>query len=224
MASSVDICNGALAKIGHSPVITSISPPDGSQESRFCAFIYPQALKAALEMYDWSFSRTRKAAVQVKNTSATWRYAYAVPALCLRINKIIRGEAATDALDVASEAVDYDAEYYPFQAGSPTLVERQNFVLESTQDGDVIIFTNVADAVILYTKNVTDTSKFPAMFIEGLEHLIASKLAGIIVKGKEGVAISQTNLQLSEHWFSKAANNDASQNQETTPHLPPWVI
>ena len=55
MASAVDICNLALARLGDSATVASIDPPEGSAQSEHCARFYPLARRQIFEAHNWSF-------------------------------------------------------------------------------------------------------------------------------------------------------------------------
>lgn len=52
----IDICNNALADIGHDREITSLDPAaDSSAEARRCALFYPRALADIVHRHPWRF-------------------------------------------------------------------------------------------------------------------------------------------------------------------------
>ena len=65
MATQVQICNLALAKLGDEAQVTGIAPSDGSMQANYCALFYPQALNVLLSKHAWSFATVTAA------TSAT---------------------------------------------------------------------------------------------------------------------------------------------------------
>lgn len=68
MASAVDICNLALARLGDSATVASIDPPEGSAQSEHCARFYPLARRQIFEAHNWSFLiRREKLAHSIKS-------------------------------------------------------------------------------------------------------------------------------------------------------------
>ena len=72
MASDVDICNLALSFLGDDANVSSISPPEGSQQSEHCARFYPIARDGLLQMHNWNWASRRRAS-EVRSSSPTAR-------------------------------------------------------------------------------------------------------------------------------------------------------
>lgn len=195
MASVVQICNMALSHIGSEARVSSISPPDGSVEAGHCAMFYDLARTELLEPGNWAFSLKRATLAEVTNHSTGWPYAYAKPSNCLRALRILR-PSFTQGLVVDPHAGD--------SGSAPFDIE-----------GDVI-FTNAPDAVLVYVQDVTDSTKFPASFTSALSYLLASYLAGPIIKGNEGVrvgdAMRQRALALADASATASANASSAES------------
>lgn len=202
MASVVQICNMALSHIGSEARVSSINPPDGSVEAGHCATFYDLARTELLEPGNWAFALKRAALAEVTNPSAAWAYAYAKPSNCLRALRILRPSIAAAVLtrNLALEPHTDD------RGGATFDVE-----------GDVIL-TNEPDAVLLYVQDVTDSTKFPASFTSALSYLLASYLAGPIIKGNEGVRVGDAMRQRAMTLADIAAT--ASANASSAESLP----
>ena len=199
MASEVDVCNLALARLGDAALVSSISPPDGSAQAGHCAAFYPMVRDYLLERYAWSFSLTRAALVQLSATPPSgWLYYYAYPAKVMNLLAIYLQNAPDD-----SSPCTFDQEVLP--------------------DGTPAILCNVNGVVAKYTLFVTNTTLWSPLFIDSLSYHLAAALAGPIIKGPEGVAISRQMFALGESAFGKATVSDASQRRIKTTHIPPWV-
>jgi hypothetical protein len=179
MASVVQICNMALSHIGSEARVSSISPPDGSVEAGHCDTFYDVARTEMLEPGNWAFALKRIALAQVVNPSTVWAYAYAKPADCQRALRILRPSIAVTVFtqDLRVEPHTDDRDSAPFDI-----------------EGNVIL-TNQADAVLVYSQDVTDSTKFPASFTSALSYLLASYLAGPIIKGNDGMRIGDSMRQ-----------------------------
>lgn len=173
MASIVQICNMALSHIGAGPLISSISPPDGSVEAGYCATFYDIARTELLEPGTWSFALKRATLAPVTNASEVWTYAYALPSDCLRALRILRPSLAVTVFNQDEVALRQDD-----RDGAPFDLEAQ------------VLYTDQADAVLVYTIDVTDTARFTGSFTATLSYLLASYLAGPIIKGNEGARLS----------------------------------
>lgn len=173
MASIVQICNMALSHIGAGPLISSISPPDGSVEAGYCATFYDIARTELLEPGTWSFALKRAALAPVTNASDVWTYAYALPSDCLRALRILRPSLAVTVFNQDEVALRQDD-----RDGAPFDLEAQ------------VLYTDQPDAVLVYTVDVTDSARFTGSFTATLSYLLASYLAGPIIKGNEGARLS----------------------------------
>lgn len=190
MSNAVEICNLALGHIGSDANVASISPPDGSVESGYCARYYPLARKLTIAMAQWSFATTRKALAEVTNESNVWQFAYAQPADCIKPYRVLKA-GATNEQDGAS------------------------FTIEGG-----VIYTNEAEATLVYTRDITDTTKFSPEFISALSWMIASYLAGPIIKGNEGAnaAVKLRERAIAETRLASAG--DANRSSETHGAVP----
>ena len=194
MASVVQLCNMALSHIGSEARVSSISPPDSSVEAGYCATFYDLARTELLDPGNWAFALKRTALAEVTNPSTVWAYAYAKPSNCLRALRIL----LTRNLAFQPHTDD--------RGGAAFDVE-----------GDVIL-TNEPDAVLLYVQDVTDSTKFPASFTSALSYLLASYLAGPIIKGNEGVRVGDAMRQRAMTLADIAAT--ASANASSAESLP----
>ena len=84
-------------------------------------------------------------------------------------------------------------------------------------EGEVIL-TNEPDAVLLYVQDVTDSTRFPASFISSLSYLLASYLAGPIIKGNDGARLGDSMRQRALSLADVAAT--ASANASSAESLP----
>lgn len=220
MPNVIDLCNEALANIGDGANVSNIDPPDGSAQADHCKRFYPIARDVVLEMHDWGFASLRATLAPVSFAFTQWKFAYAVPNLCLRVRAIL-DPAATDDY---SEPTAYDVS--PFW--TPQLLQGvytpQPFEIETDPaTGNRIILTNQENAVARYTVQVTDPAKFSPMFCQALVALLSSKLAGPIIKGDEGRKAAVTWLQLADSYVKRAALSDANQRRSDITHIVPWV-
>ena len=194
MASVVQICNMALSHIGSEARVSSISPPDGSVEAGHCATFYDQARTEMLEPGNWAFALKRQLLAQVTNTSNAWAYAYTKPADCQRALRILRPSVAVTVFTQDRIAYPHtdDRDSAPFDV-----------------EGEVL-YTNEPDAVLVYTCDVTDTTKFPASFVSALSYLLAAYVAGPIVKGNEGVRVGDAMRQRAQALADLSATSSAN--------------
>jgi len=190
VANAVEICNLALGHLGSEANVASISPPDGSAEAGYCARYFPIARKLTIAMAQWSFATKRGELAEVTNPSKVWMFAYTLPSNCIKPYRILKSGATTE------------------QDGAAFAIE------------DNTIFTNESNAVLVYTRDVTDTTRYTPEFISAMSWVLASYLAGPIIKGNEG---ANAALKLRERGLAEtrlASAGDANRSSETHGALP----
>lgn len=198
MASEVTICNLALAHLGDSATVSSLYPPEGSAQAEHCSRFYPVARDTLLEMAAWNFATRRGTLAQVDNPTTTWLYAYAMPA------------GVVKALAVLPEGASDDA-------------DSVSYVIETDSGGNKIVLTNEPNAVLRYVALVTDTTRFSSLFTTALTWLLASMLAGPIIKGDTGAAEAQRCLAQFRLWVAQAEASDANQRRVNVQPVTPWM-
>lgn len=187
MASEVDICNLALSHFGEQANISSINPPDGSAQAEQAARFYPIARNELLEAHPWTFASKRIALAELSNDRTDWAYRYAIPSDCLKPRRVLPDGYADSEND-----------------GSP-------YEWEGTS-----LYTNEANATLVYTYLLTDTTKFSALMVVALSWRLAAYLAGPIVKDATG-RIQATlgrnaDIKLGE---ARVSNANATRNRAT---------
>ncbi|MBE25431.1 MAG: hypothetical protein CMM33_08435 [Rhodospirillaceae bacterium] len=183
MASAVDICNLALGHIGNKAEITAIVPPDGSAEAAQCGKFYPIARDECLSEFDWGFAKRRQVLAQISGTAPSgWEYWYTVPNPYLVARQLVVEE--------------YDT---PVQ-----------FTTESHETHGTIILANTNNAELWYTAIITDTTKYPPLFIHALSWLLASYLSLPLTREPK---IKEISVQQYNANMGKAKAIDASQGK-----------
>lgn len=207
MASSIDICNLALAHLGEIPNISSIDPPEGSAHAEKCERFYPIARDAALEMRNWSFALKRATLAQVENDHPERGFKYALPSDCIRAIGV--GQPGASSSSSLFGAIYPDT---PIAGGKP-----------ATEDFDIeggFLFTRAEDAELLYLYRITDTTKFPPLFVNAVAWLLASYLAGAITRGMD---IKQWCYEMFERELVLSAQSVANAGQTTNHYTPDWI-
>ncbi|WP_206169522.1 hypothetical protein [Variovorax guangxiensis] len=192
MASEVDISNLALSYLGDEAEVTSIKPPDGTAQAAHCGRFYPMARNELLEMHPWSFAVVRVSLnVIASGAPSEWAFAYALPAKYLRALAILLPDALDDK-------------------------HGEDFIVESDQDGNGVIYTNVEAATLRYVRLVEDPTKFTPGFTSALARLLASKLAGPILKGATGMQVAQAQLKIFLVELANAKTQDSNSGQRSS--------
>lgn len=218
MASDVDICNLALAELGDVAAVSSINPPDQSAQAGHCSRFYPIARDALLEMHTWGFATLRVQLAEVTNPYSQWQHAYATPSDALNYLEVFDPNAVDD-YTVGLQMVGTVPGSIQNGIGIYT---PQPFVVE-TLNGQETIFTNQANAMLRYTRTVSNTAEFSPTFVVGLAKLLSSFLAGPLIKGEEGRAVAQSKMQEFNAWKEKAVESDANQRKVALVQGATWM-
>jgi hypothetical protein len=198
MSSEVDIVNLALAHLGEDATVSSIDPPEGSAEAEHAAMFYPMARDTLLEMHEWRFATKRTLLALTASDTFEWAYAYALPSSMLRALAVLPETSSAE-----DDGEDYD---------------------QQLDAADVqIILTNCEDASLKYTARVTDTTRFPPLFVTALSWLLASHMAGPLIKGDAGRKVSASCLQTAMGFLAQAKVSDANQRKVQPEHTPGWI-
>lgn len=186
MSSAVDICNLALAHLGDDATVSSIDPPEGSAQAEHCARFYPIARRMLIAMHTWGFATKRaNLALLIDVPPAGWAYAYALPNPCMKPVVVYTPEQIDNFDLVSGDLPSQDVGDF----------NTQDFVVETLTSGTKVIYTNVENAVLLYLVDVTNTTRFDPLFEIALARLLASMLAGPVIKGTEGMKVSGAHLK-----------------------------
>lgn len=210
----------ALGYLGDDATVASLSPPEGSAQADHCARFYPIARDSLLEMHAWGFA-TRRASLALLSSAppSAWRYVYAQPADAINLLSVL----APDASD------DYSTGLAPYggvtgvTCNSIGVYTPQPYTCESDATGASVIYTNQENAVLRYTALLTDPTKFSPLFTEALAWLLASKLAGPILKGDTGMKAAMACLQNFNKWLGQAKASDANQQHHQVAQSTSWM-
>ena len=226
MTSEVDICNRALSAIGTRSTISSISPSDGSNEANQCALLYYPTRDALLRSAHWDFARRQvalsqlKASTDVPNTCPIpWAYEYAYPADCLKARYIIpqlpnTGTSTpplTSAPNVNVVWGGYKGPPIRFFVGSDT---------NSSGNDITVILTNQPQAMMVYTRQMTNPDLFDAQFQEAL---VASLAAKLVPPLNLNLALMKGQIQLAEAIIAQARVTNGNEGPEVMDLLPSWM-
>ena len=199
MANAVDIANMALGHIGDGATVTSIDPPEGSANAGHCARFYPIARDELIERRAWTFATKRVSLGLPLPATPGWQFTYAAPADMVRALEVMIAEMGS-------------------QHDTPLL-----FDTETKADGTKIILTNVENAHLRYIFRAIEPERFTPLFVTALSWLLASYLAGPIIKGETGAAMGINCYKFYGVLMAEAASSDASSSQQTSERDAPWI-
>jgi hypothetical protein len=148
--SDVQIANFALSKIGDDSTIESLT--ENSAQANECNLWFDHSRKQTLSAFSWSFAKARiTLATHGDDPPANWGYRYQYPSATVKA-RFIENPAGRDADPV-------------------------EFVIETSDDGTRSILTDLDEAKLIFTKDITDPSLYSEFFIEALAAVLASHIA-----------------------------------------------
>ncbi len=199
MATEVDICNAALSMLGCAGDIVSISPAEGGRFAERCAREYPICRNLVLESYDWSFAVRRASLACSGEEVSGWKYSYAKPA---------------DAVSVIA-VLPPDDKFYEHP---------QSFIVEADPSTGVErILTDQEDAVCRYTFYCKNTARFTEKFSTCITLLLASRLAGNVIKGDNGMKVAASLLKQYNATIAEAKHQDMKQRRKGFDNRATWL-
>lgn len=204
MASVVSICNLALSHLGDRATVASIDPPEGSAQAEHCAQFWPIVRDEALTKFDWGFASRNVTTATIDEDiqdDPRWGYAYSRPSDFL----------------MAREMTWADGTSFMYEPGSPYFEDG------TLDDGTPVLFAATDLAGLRYTRRVSDPSRYPPKFVTAISYLLASYLAGPIIKGKAGVQTAAAMRAMWDKLSSEAATLDANQRHSSTAFKPAAV-
>lgn len=209
MASVADICNLALAHLGDEAKVASITPNDGTIQSAHCGRFYPIARSLLLEMHPWTFATKRVALAAVTNPySDDWTYAYALPSTCIRPLALLVPGTSEKVLS----ADETDAGTFPF-------------IVEAAEDGSIVLYTNEEGAYLRYIDLITDSTKYTPAFVTCFARLLASYLAGPVLKGDSGMKMAERQMVIFGREYATATTRNANTGKRDVRRTfsPSWI-
>lgn len=157
--SKTSLANLALQALGRGKEISNLTT-DKSEEAGAVRRVYDHALDLVLREWDWPFARrTATLALVEENPNDRWAYSYRVPSDCIYARKIW-------------SQLRRDNEYTKIK-----------FEISGDASG-WLLFTDEAEAILVYTSRVTTTSHFPNEFVEAFSLRLAYQAAPRIMRGK----------------------------------------
>lgn len=183
MFSEVEICRLALGNLGEQAQLDSLDERTPVAEA--CKLHYRVALSVALTAHLWSFASHETGLAPLAGNVSNWSGMFAVPTGTLRVWGLReRGGGGQ---------VPYDTSLAP--------------------DGSArVILTNAAQPVMLRSLMQIDPGTYSAPFVDAFSWLLASYLAGPIVRGESGRQAAGTAYKTGLARLEIAAGIDANQS------------
>jgi hypothetical protein len=158
MTLNTELANLAIGHLGSGTTIADLET-EQSAEAKACRRFYVLALKQLLSEAPWPFA-TERASLQLleEDPNDEWAFSYRYPSNCLQARRIV-GITRNPARD-----------------------EDVSYKIEQDSTG-LIIYCDEQDAVLEYTKAITNYNLMPADFKLAFSFLLASYIAPSITAG-----------------------------------------
>jgi hypothetical protein len=196
--TDVAIGNLALSHLGDQATVADFS--ENSIQAGYLQQFYPIARATMLEMFPWKFATRRvQPALRSDLSYGSWLYVYAEPANLIKVWGALPSGYTRDDEDT----VEFDT--------------------ESDMNGQALILSNTPNMWIRGTFLVTDPAKFTPLFVEALAWLVASYVAGPLIKGDTGASEGVRCYQAFLAMFGRASASSANQRKKRIEHIPDWI-
>ena len=238
MTSVVSICNRALASIGTRSTIASLT--EQSTEAKQCNLIYEATRDEVLSMAFWNFARKTDTLALLKsapgtptNTAAAnsvwskiypappWLFEYSYPADAIQVRYISPQPVSGYIGPIPIFSNDGSVYTAPVQGQQYPAVP---FVVAIDQDADAndinVVLTNQYQALVVYTRRITDPNIFSSQFTQALVAALAAKLAQALT-GK--LALSNAKFQEANGWVIQARASDGNEGLTVIDNMPDWI-
>lgn len=185
MASSeVKICNMALGRVGVSIFIAALT--ESSQAATVCNQFYEPCRDRALVDGQFNFATSRAVLADLGTPPTNWEYRYALPSDCIDAQKIVLPGSR-----------------------NPLAKNRIPFEL-AEEDGARVLYTDQAEAELVYTKRITNPNLFTPQFESALAWLLASEIA-MPLSAQPSLMSNALKMYLREIAAAQAASLNESQ-------------
>lgn len=227
--TGVDIANLALSFIGATARVFSLDTTvDQSTEARVCSQFFQVARDEVLEKHTWSFATKFATLTPVTNDRTDWSFAYALPTNLARPLEVLP-PTAVPALAPPGEMTPWwrngSASGDPFEALDTMIVQTpgHRFSVERNVHNELILYTDVDQAVLRYTIRITAQLQVPMQFRIAVARKLAALIAGPLVSGETGARTAMT-LEAIARMDAAAANATDANHQQLNPmpQRSPW--
>lgn len=225
MTSDIEICNQALAFIGARNTIANFD--EDSLEAITCQQFYDVARKDCLQEFWWGFAKAQAQLTLLDSLPSTnvvapqtpltpsqismlpWLYKYAYPADCIQARFLIPFCSTTF---LPNWQYTYDAETaIRYVVGSD---------VDAAGNETKVLYCNEPQAILCYTRDVTNTAMFDSQFGVSLAHL----LGGYVTMAINGnVAIRDSQFKMAQINTENAEESSANEGLTFQNHVPDWI-
>jgi len=190
--SSVDICNGALGRLGQDVRISALS--DATKHARACNSVYQRVVDYVFADAVWPFTIKQVALSLLGDGSNGWTYRYAYPADCMTAIALTDGAGVRRYRDTSASSL----------GETPTGAE---YEVVYGDNNAAAILTDLESAWLVYSARVNEIGRYPPLFVDALICRLAVELAPVIA-GDVGIRM----LQMLEQKYAVARDHALAHN------------
>ena len=244
-ASSAVIANKALRHLGVTSTITTLST-DTTAAGKACQSVLTACIQETLTAHDWSCARKQATLTLIETFAESetkeWEYSYRLPTDCLVPRRILNGvrnpreDQEVPFLIVAdTDSTTYDAAT-TYAAGDYVLSATIWYRALRTTIGDTpvsstsdwvavtggppaLLWTDQTDAILEYTMDLTDVTRFDLPLESAIAALMAFYVAPSITVNDSAVNLSAKVAGLWEFLVNEAKMKDYNARKRD---IPPW--
>jgi hypothetical protein len=159
MASNTEIANKAISHLGIMKPINELDTTN-SASANAIRLHYDTALRETLRSFYWPFAgRYADLTLEEEDPNDDWNFSYRYPPTCLVVRKILRSGNRT-----------------------PASEQRTMYQVGGDENGQ-LIYTDVSDATIWFTKYIDNPDLYPADFVMAFSAKLAWIAAPMIIGG-----------------------------------------
>lgn len=215
MASNVDICNLALMKIAQDLPINSLT--ESTKAARTLSRVFDTKRDQLLAMHPWPFALKAQALSEVSGEDPPpgWELRYAYPSDCLLALAVTDESGVRNGMSrLSAVGLQDDSGWYA----------RSGFAAFDTVYGAsaTSIVSDLEEAYLLYVKRVTESNRFPPLFVDALACFLALEIAPAIA-GETGLRMAPTLRQAFDAARSTAICAAFNESRETIEYVTPSV-
>lgn len=205
MASSTDIANLALGRIGIGQAIASLN--DSATPARVCNRFFTHCRQEVLRAHPWGFASTTQSIAEVANqTFPGWEFVYQYPTKALMI------WAVADENGIRNWSSYYSQWCCGVSAPLAAFSQRYPFKLSLKADNNArVILSDVEDAYAYFTYDVDTAGVYPPDFVSVLAWRLAMEISGPL-KVDANMMVNARNEYL--YWKSQAAAQDMNEQRD----------
>lgn len=178
----VDICNLALGRLSTAS-ISSLT--DDSPQAEQCNLFWDKSRISTLAKHEWSFALGEKTLTLLDETSNLFDFVYLYP------SDVVKARYLLNAADISDRRIKY-------------------LIRASANADKKVILTDEADAILIYTRDITNSELFSDDFAEAMSYLMAGQMA-ISLKGD--AQLGQSLMQTFNALFNFSAADDANETR-----------